>query len=570
VIERVLRWTAIAIAVAAAIDPPVTLTGRGRNRVAIVTPEPAIDAARATRQTLTNLLRPEFDLVFGPDGTAAAAIVIGTDYVEVPQSDRQRVFTIAVPPAPRDPNVRVSAVRAPRAAPPGTLVHIEIDVDGANVGGTTSTVGVRSGSSDVEVGRASHSWTNSAERWRAALDVTPTDQPPWRFRIDASATAGERTLADNVADVLVARAEPFDIRVYEPRLSWAGTFVRRALEHDPRFSVTPTSFPARGNRLPAIAESTRAVVVGGLDRLTSTDAVALMRFMSEQGGAVALLPDSRTDLQTVSRWLPIPDSKEVLLEQPARLSVGSAQPAIHASELLTFDRAPAIRALATTGSDATAIAVLPVGAGQLLISGALDAWRFRANDNAAFDRFWQSAVGGVAAAVQPAIDVEIVPTVVSPDAKADVLVRVRRSALQLGAGTPLAISATLSTGDIVRLWPGDEPDTFHGSFAAPSTAGNHRIVVTASSQSAAAIFLVAAGARAARPAGPPLSLLAESRGGQDLAVSDVATMAKRLRQSIASPTVRVERRPMRSTWWLVPFVACLGGEWLLRRRRGGR
>jgi hypothetical protein len=570
VIAPALRWTAVAIAIAAAIDPSVALTGRGRSRVAIVAPDPTVDAARATRQALTDLLRPEFDLVAGRDATAEAAIVIGTDYVEWPPSDRQRVFTISLPPTSRDPNVRVSAVRAPRMAPPGTLVHIEVDVDGANVSGTTSTVSVRSGSSAVEVGRATHAWTGNAERWRAVLDVAPTDQPPWHFRVEAPATAGEKTVADNVADVLVARAEPFDIVVYEPRLSWAGTFVRRALEHDPRFAVAPTSFPARGSRLPAIRGTTRTVVVGGLDRLTSADASALMRFMSEQGGSVVLLPDSRLDLQTVRHWLPVPDSKEVLLEQPTRLSVGAALPAIQASELLTFDRTPGTLAMATTGSNAPAIAALPVGAGQLLISGALDAWRFRANDNDAFDRFWQSAIGGLAAAVQPALDVEIVPAVVPPDAKAEVLVRVRRSALGVAAGAPLPVSAASSTGDVVRLWPGDEPDTFYGSFTAPGKAGNHRMVVTANAQSSAGIFLVATGARAARPAGPPLSLLAESRGGQDLALSDVPTMAKTLRRSITSPTVRVERRPMRSAWWLVPFVACLGGEWLLRRRKGQR
>jgi paraquat-inducible protein B len=27
-------------------------------------------------------------------------------------------------------------------------------------------------------------------------------------------------------------------------------------------------------------------------------------------------------------------------------------------------------------------------------------------------------------------------------------------------------------------------------------------------------------------------------------------------------------RPMRSPYWLIPFVACLAGEWWLRRRTG--
>jgi hypothetical protein len=293
--------------------------------------------------------------------------------------------------------------------------------------------------------------------------------------------------------------------------------------------------------------------------------------MSERGGVVVLLPDSQSDLQSVRRWLPIPASTEVLLEQPARLSVGSALPSIQSSELLTFERSPAAIALATTGSNAPAIVAFPVGAGQLLVSGAIDAWRFRANDRDAFDRFWQSAIGGMTGAVHPAIDVEIGSPVLAPETKTDVLVRIRRAAVRVAPDAPLPVSARLSSGGVVRLWPSDEPDTFHGSFAAPAKAGNHQIVVTAGNQqTGSATFLVAAGARVARPAGPPLSLLAESRGGINVAMSDIPSLLKTLGQSIASPAVRVERRPMRSAWWLVPFAACLGGEWWLRRRNGRR
>ena len=94
--------------------------------------------------------------------------------------------------------------------------------------------------------------------------------------------------------------------------------------------------------------------------------------------------------------------------------------------------------------------------------------------------------------------------------------------------------------------------------------------MTTNQQTGSATFLVATGARVARPGGPPLSLLAESRGGQNVAPSDMPTFAKTIRASIVSPTMRIERRPMRSAWWLAPFAACLGGEWYLRRRRGLR
>jgi hypothetical protein len=83
-------------------------------------------------------------------------------------------------------------------------------------------------------------------------------------------------------------------------------------------------------------------------------------------------------------------------------------------------------------------------------------------------------------------------------------------------------------------------------------------------------FLVASDARVARPAGPALALLAESHGGRNVAATDIQALTRTLREQIAAPSARVTRRPMRSPWWLVPFVACLGGDWWLRRRRGLR
>jgi hypothetical protein len=45
---------------------------------------------------------------------------------------------------------------------------------------------------------------------------------------------------------------------------------------------------------------------------------------------------------------------------------------------------------------------IPVGRGQLLISGQLDAWRYRDRDAAAFDTYWRRAVAEAATAAQQA------------------------------------------------------------------------------------------------------------------------------------------------------------------------
>jgi len=584
-IALALRSVAVAIAIAAVIDPPMTLTARGRSRVAVVVSDDGTipSLARASAETLTRELRDDFDVVSGRDDEAAAAVFIGGRYPAAPPPEAQRIFTVTALPSPAEPDVRVSEWRVPKEVPRGTLIHVEADVDAFNASGSTSTLIVRAGQPGVEVGRATHAWTGGRERWRIAVDVTPLDLPPWRLRVEVSALAGERATLDNRADALVAAAEPIRVFVYSPRPSWPGTFVRRALENDSRFESASMSYSSRGIQVTAgeaaplqsiALDRVRAIVVAGLDRLTAGDARVLERFMREREGSVVLLPDSRTDARAVSQWLVMPAVTEMLLEKPAQLSTELPLPSLAVSEMLTFGRVPVQHVLArATGSNAPVVAVMPYGGGRLLVSGALDAWRYRADDNAAFDRFWRAAIAGLAMAAPPAVDVEVVPPVIAPGERADVRVRVRRAALGPTPSDALRVSATLNTTEPVRLWPEPAPDTFRGSFVAPKTTGAGRFEVAAEGvgrETGTALFVVADDPRAARPAGPPIALLSSARQGIDVTPEQVSDLGRRLRQEIPSPPARVERHPMRSVWWLAAFVACLSGEWWLRRRCGLR
>src|SRR5579859_4255153 len=95
-IERVLRLAAIAIAVFAIIDPPVTLESRTHPRVAIsVLDGPSMrlpssssqgtrgDEARRAVESLTRDLQHDFEIVNGIDTSAAAVIVAGDHYPDV-------------------------------------------------------------------------------------------------------------------------------------------------------------------------------------------------------------------------------------------------------------------------------------------------------------------------------------------------------------------------------------------------------------------------------------------------------------------------------------------------------
>jgi hypothetical protein len=225
------------------------------------------------------------------------------------------------------------------------------------------------------------------------------------------------------------------------------------------------------------------------------------------------------------------------------------------------------------GSNEPVVCLIPRGAGRILVSGALDAWRYRADKDSTFDRFWRSAIAGVALATPKAVDVDIAPAVARPGESVRVVARVHRSALAAGAAGALQVSARLDSGEPVRLWPEAEADVFSGSLAA-GLAGVQRITVSAGADGAegttgSAVMAVDPSARRAERI-VPLSLLATSRGGIDVSPDRLADLEAYLRREVSAPPVRSTTHPMRSGWWIAPFAACLSAEWWLRRRKGLR
>lgn len=566
---RILRGVAIGIAVAAVIDPPVSLSGRARPRLAVV----AIGGAEAerVRGQVGAHLREDFEVVSGIDSTAAGTIVIGDRFPEMALPSNTPVSTVTMTPG-LAATVRIAGVRAPTRVPPQTALHIEVDVDGSGAGGSSTSLTIASGG--VEVGRASHAWREAGEHWRAALDVIPVGEPPFVLRAEVVTDPGG---SHERADVMVAAArKPFRVLVYEPRPSWAGTFVRRSLEGDARFAVSSLSYASRGIAVRAGEPVTLGsvddladldvIAVGGLDRLSGADVRALDRFMRERGGSVALLPDGRVDGGPASQLVPYPFPSETLVDERTPLDTTAPLPRLDASEMLVFHRAPAgADVLArVSGSNDPVVLIVSNGDGRLLFSGALDAWRSRADSGVAFDRFWRSAFAGLALATPPAVDVDISPSPVSAGDPAHVTARIRT----LGS----AVSASLDTGESIRLWPDATRGVFTGSFVAPAGQGPHAVEVVVAGTirtTGRGVFRVQSDARPI-VAAAPLALLASSHGGVNVGPNDLAALERHVRQSIAASRATSARRPMHSPWWLLPFATCLSGEWWLRRRRGLR
>ena len=603
-----LRLVAIAIAVAAFVDPAISMSGATRARLALVISQPSSPAERV-RARLVQDLGASFEIVPAITSDAAAAIVIGDRYVDEPVPDALPIASVTIANAAAA-GVRIVGVDAPAETPAATAIRVGVDVEGVGVAGRGSDVVVRI--AGLEVGRASHRWTAARERWHAAIDALPVGEPPWVVRVEAAAIdgAGPGSAVDTLVD---RRRSPFRVEVYEPRPSWATTFVRRALEADARFQVASLSYSSRG-----ISARTRddvrlddprldrfdVVIVGGLDRLSASDGRWLDRYLRERGGAVVLLPDQRLDAGparelVTGRARLGPDLVEQLLEQPAKLVVAPPAAAIEASELLVLRTlTPGSEIVASTpGVNGSPVIVsMPRGSGRLFVSGAMDAWRFRSADHDAFDRFWQSTMAGLALAVPPPMSVTVAPALLRPGGRGDMTVRLR-SPHDTPDGAP--VTATAPDGQPIRLTPAAEPGVFRGSFtvgqaprpevaraaqarlgdtdrARPREDGTRAWRVSAEAgganpQSASRSVVVQADAHPLRSAiAPPLSMLSASHRGIDVGPERIPDLERFVRAAMQPPAATVVRHPMRSAWWMLPFAACLSAEWWLRRRRGLR
>jgi len=576
----IFRLIAIAIAVAGLVDPVLTMSGHSRARIAIVVQDgPTMELpwkegitrrveAEHVRARLTHDLAGDFDIQPRFISDAAAAILIGDRYPESPFAAKVSTVTVS---SEVSPNVRIVRVDAPRDVPAGTAIHIGVEVEGSGVAGKSSWLSLRVGR--LEVARASHEWRTDRDRWHAELDAVPVGEPPFVVRAEVQ-TSDDRAVIDNVAATVVdLRRAPLRVEVYEPRPSWATTFIRRALESDARFHVASLTSTARAisTRTADAASLADAldrfdvVVIGGLDRLTDIDARALERFMRERGGAVVLAPDAKIASAPARELLRDVTMTERLSEQPDTLMAVAPLAPIRASELLVLRAgAPLADRIAwTSGADASPVVLeMPRGDGRLVVSGALDAWRFRADDDGAFDRFWQSTIAGLALAVRPPIDVTVVPPILKPGERGDIIVRAR--------GTPVRASID---GRPIRLWPEAEAGVFRGSFTAGDADGRSTVVARVDGATPASTLravIVSGDARHPFPATAPLSMLSSSRQGIDVTPDRIDTLEQFVRRTAPPPPATITRHPMQSPWWMIPFAACLSIEWYLRRRSGDR
>jgi hypothetical protein len=164
-----------------------------------------------------------------------------------------------------------------------------------------------------------------------------------------------------------------------------------------------------------------------------------------------------------------------------------------------------------------------------------------------------------------------------PDAERQVEVVIREAA----PGASLNVQGELDYDGArvpVRLWPSTAPGVFHGRIIAPRFDGTAaiKVAVTRSGESellhgeAAVVIAPRPGPAAAQATPATLDALASSHSGAYIADGDIGRLRAAIDRAFPSHDAPIEIRPMRSVWWLLPFVLCLGAEWKWRRENGLR
>jgi hypothetical protein len=215
---------------------------------------------------------------------------------------------------------------------------------------------------------------------------------------------------------------------------------------------------------------------------------------------------------------------------------------------------------------------IAVGPGQLVVSGALDAWVYRDGPTGDFDRYWTRIIAELSAGTPRAVDVSLTRRVVRPGDETTVRVSVGEAAFSPAGAAGATVTAWLRgsrDSTMIRLWPDGAPGRFTALVTAPRTPGSHEIVVSSGAQSTAVPLLVDPSVGADAPDDSRVTAaFVESRGGRALDARDVPSLPGILSAAFR-PLPRVETwHPMRSPWWIVPFALALGAEWWWRRRRG--
>jgi hypothetical protein len=574
---RAARGLAILIVILALVDPAISIDRTTRPLVSIVAAAPD-DTTLARR--LGQRLNADYEVVAGPFNGASATVLAGR---RLPSNVEELATPFfAVIRERSSPAVTIEYIDTPRRASLKSRIPLVVGLHVTEAVNRSVEVTLRSGA--VLAGRVVREMASNDERLAIPVSFVAPAAGTTPLHITVTIDGEAMTAGDAAVEI---DDERYRVLFLDARPSWMSTFVRRSIERDARFLVSSRTITSREisteTGQPPTLEDRGAideydvVVIGAPDGLRDRDARALDRFMRERGGSVVLLlerraPGAHDQLLGVTAWQAATHDGGVALDA---LSGDSMD--LRASELLwPAVLPPNVRLVAQPRGRGSADPVLwetAIGTGRLIVSGALDAWRYRDPSVSGFDDLWRSVLAGAAAAAPPALDLGLEQRVLAPGGKTNLRVTVRDIALSArgsGESARTALAAVIEeTGDSLRLWPVDGAGMLLGNVEAPNEPGVYRVVVSADDARDTTTLIVMNGARAPVREEPELvAMWARAHGGVAIPESAVDSVPALLDAVLRPEARRVPWHPMRSAWWIVPFALALGVEWWWRRRRG--
>jgi hypothetical protein len=390
---------------------------------------------------------------------------------------------------------------------------------------------------------------------------------PW-VPLAEGARALHVVAGDESADVgVVVDGAPVPVLFYEPQATWMGTFVRRALEDDPRFTlnararIAPPVTVTRGDGASlsaGVLEDANTVVVTAPELLGAQDVTLLELFVTRRGGSLIVLADRRPAGDAM-RLLPRVAAER---REPDAHAVGQ----LRASEWLAFEPTAGDVVLAAIEQQPVIVA-RAVGRGRVVVSGALDAWRFRQANDGDFNTFWTTLAWEAAAAAGPRLRVVTDQGIAEVGEEVEVSAELQSLAMVTNEVTASGVVECSAARQPLRLWPGARPGAFTGTLRAES-AGPCTITVTIDESTARVPLTIRDEVRRVPRGAAQLEALIAAHGGVLVTESAEDELVDRVQTHATDERALAVRWPMRSPLWLLPFVACLAGEWWLRRRSG--
>ena len=612
-----LRLGVWAIALAGLIDPRTTSVRRPLLDVDVAVPRDDDAAGAHANGALDATATLVADLSRATAADARLRVRAYGDGERLPcAADRPCVVVTSDAVAPRgglDRQAPLFTVRPTLASVPAQVVLDDVRigsvlVDGAAVARATLTaVGAAGHTTTVEVGdggvptgRRQHTWTDQSS---VTLDVPwwPAQAGARQVEVTVTTTAADGTSAppQRVMAIADVTATPWPVLVVEARPSWAATFARRALEADARFAVdavatlAPGLATGRGTTTLDDARVARArvVVVGGLDAVSASDVARLDRFLRQRGGTLVLVPDAAITgpIATLvpGRWRRVIAPRASSATDAPTADRGVSLAGLRAGEwLLGSDLARGDVVLAT--HDGAAVVVSrPVAEGQVIVVGALDAWRFRqtapageatANgavpsgsspEAAAYVTAWQGLAAHLARATGAAVDVRVGHTPGDADATIDVQART----MAPRASWSVAARRVCGTDvESLRLWPQARAGHFRGRASWPPSGAVCEVVAAVAEvgEGRASLSAPPRSPGEARRVVARLNAVATTSGGRAAGTGDTAAVARALVALRTAAPIAVPVWPLRAWWWGLAAAAGLAAEWWLRRRAGAR